>query len=164
MDNSRYIHIFCGRGRGKTSAAIGQAILAASEGKSVFVIQFLKERNTENLEYLRQLEPDIKVFRFEKYEKSYQELTPQEREEEVFNLKNGLNFAKKVLSTEESDVVVLDEVLGMVEYGIITEEELKGVIEQTGEETQLIMTGISRCEGLWPLVDEVTEAVTAYRK
>ena len=40
----RYIHIFCGAGMGKTSAALGKGVRAASEGKSVVVIQFLKEK------------------------------------------------------------------------------------------------------------------------
>lgn len=35
---------------GKTSAALGKGVRAASEGKSVVVIQFLKEKKTENVE------------------------------------------------------------------------------------------------------------------
>ena len=41
------VQIYFGSGRGKTTAAIGQAIKAASQGKSVFVIQFLKEKNNQ---------------------------------------------------------------------------------------------------------------------
>ena len=32
-------------------------------------------------------------------------------------MKNGLNFAKKVLATGECDVLILDEALGLVEAG-----------------------------------------------
>lgn len=64
------------------------------------------------------------MFRFQKREDSFEDLTPQEREEEIPNLANGLNFAKKVLATGECDVLILDEVLGLVEQGIATVEEI----------------------------------------
>ena len=41
------IHIYCGEGKGKTTAAIGQGIREASQGRSVIIIQFMKERNAE---------------------------------------------------------------------------------------------------------------------
>ena len=41
--SGRYVHIFCGSGKGKTSAAFGRGIRQAGEGKSVVLIQFLKE-------------------------------------------------------------------------------------------------------------------------
>ena len=110
----RYIHIFCGAGMGKTSAALGKGVRAASEGKSVVVIQFLKEKKTENVEeFFKRLEPEIRLFRFEKFPEEYESLTEREREEENLNIKNGLNFARKVLQTEECDVLILDEILGL---------------------------------------------------
>ncbi len=42
--SERKIHIFCGSGTGKTSAALGKGIREASAGKNVIVIQFLKEK------------------------------------------------------------------------------------------------------------------------
>ncbi|MFR7719222.1 MAG: cob(I)yrinic acid a,c-diamide adenosyltransferase [Lachnospiraceae bacterium] len=67
----RYIHISCGAGMGKTSAALGKGVRAASEGKSVVVIQFLKEKKTENVEeFFKRLEPEIRLFRFEKFWKN----------------------------------------------------------------------------------------------
>ena len=33
------IHIYCGEGKGKTTAAIGQGIQEASQGRSVIIIQ-----------------------------------------------------------------------------------------------------------------------------
>lgn len=42
------IHIYCGEGKGKTTAAIGQGIQEASQGRSVIIIQFMKERSRSN--------------------------------------------------------------------------------------------------------------------
>ena len=58
------IHIYSGDGHGKTPAALGEALYAASEGKTVVVIQFLKADHLMNAEYLKRLEPEIKIFPF----------------------------------------------------------------------------------------------------
>ena len=80
------------------------------------------------------------------------------------HIRNGLNFAKKVLVTSECDVLILDEILGLPQKGIITEEEILPLLEAVGDGVELIMTGISRCKSLWPYVDEVTEVQTEYRR
>ena len=80
------VQIYFGSGRGKTTAAIGQAIKAASQGKSVFVIQFLKEKKEDEISFLARLEPEIKLFRFEKTEESFQNLTEDEQAEEIQHL------------------------------------------------------------------------------
>ena len=150
---------------GKTSAALGKGFREASGGKSVVVIRFLKKKHTcEREEFFKQLEPQIRLFRFEKFPQNYESLTEQEKEEENLNIKNGLNFARKVIQTEECDVLILDEILGLTDRGIVTAEELKKLIDMVGDETELYLTGNCRCEELWPYVDEVTEMVTPFRQ
>ena len=139
--------IYCGPGKGKTSVAIGQAIRAVGYGKRAIVIQFLKGRETSRLDYLSSMEPDVRLFRFEKKDKYYEDLTEEEKKEENENIRNGLNFAKKVLLTQESDMLILDEILGVQEFGIITEEEVISLIREKDDETELILTGnvVSEC-------------------
>ena len=160
----RYIHIFCGAGMGKTSAALGKGVRAASEGKSVVVIQFLKEKKTENVEeFFKRLEPEIRLFRFEKFPEEYESLTEREREEENLNIKNGLNFARKVLVTGECDVLILDEILGILDEGVISGEELCAIIAQArNAQIQLILTGTIYPDCLNGHVDEVTRIQTRY--
>ncbi len=155
MDKGR-VHIFCGHGRGKTTAAIGKAIQAASQGKTVMIIQFLKKRQSDEIGFIQRLEPEIKLFRFERSEESYESLPEEKRTEECVNIRNGMNFARKVLSTQGCDVLILDEVLGLVEAGITTAEEIKELIALKDEEMDLILTGVYRSEELWDLADEVT--------
>lgn len=162
--DKKYIHIYCGSGGGKSSAAIGQGIKAACAGKTVFVIQFLKGKAESELDYLKRLEPEIKLFCFDKFPERFNELTEEEKQEEIVHIRNGLNFAKKVLVTSECDVLILDEILGLVQKGIVTEEELIPLLEAVGDGVELILTGISRCKSLWPYADEVTEVQTEYRR
>ena len=55
------IKVYYGDGKGKTTAAIGQGIMAASEERSVIIIQFLKSRNREEMSFISRLEPEIKL-------------------------------------------------------------------------------------------------------
>lgn len=139
----RRLQVYCGSGRGKTTAAIGQAIKEASRGKSVFIVQFLKGRQQpEEISFVQRLEPEIKLFRFQRREAGFMELTPKEREEEIMNMKNGLCFAKKVLSTGECDVLILDEILGLLEFGIATTEDIVALLDEASDDTELIFTGV----------------------
>ena len=63
----------------------------------------------------------------------------------------------------EGDVLILDEVLGLVEAGVIEAEELRALFEAKGEYTSLILTGIYPAKEIWQYADEVTEMVTAYK-
>ncbi len=150
-----HVIIFCGGGKGKTSAALGQAIFGASAGKSVIIIQFLKGKKGERIDFIKKLEPEIKVFCFEKSDKEYQSLSPEEQQEEVKNIKNGLNFARKVLTTDGCDILILDEILGLVDKGIITLDELKALIESGDGDTELMLTGIQMFDELYSYADDV---------
>lgn len=156
MDEEKGLtQIYCGPGKGKTSVAIGQAIRAVGHGKRAIVIQFLKGRATSKLDYLSALEPDVRLFRFEKKDKYYEDLTQEEKLEENLNIRNGLNFARKVLATSECDLLVLDEILGVVDAGVISVEELCAIIRAKTEETDVILTGRRLPEELREIADEV---------
>ena len=155
MEKKGLIQVYCGPGKGKTSVAIGQAIRAVGHGKTAIVIQFLKGRATSEVDYLSVFEPDIKLFRFEKKNKYYEDLTEEERQEENSNIRNGLNYAKKVLVTQECDMLILDEILGAIEYGIISEEDVENLFRIKDEETEVILTGNVVSAHLQESVDRV---------
>lgn len=153
------ITIFTGDGRGKSPAAIGRAVQAAVAGRSVVIIQFLKGRGLEDSDYLRRMEPEIKLFRFEKSDENFVELPEAKKLEEVVNIRNGINFAKKVLTTGECDLLILDEVLGLVEKEIITVNDLKNLLDVRGD-TDIILTGINLTDDICVLADEVSRIET----
>lgn len=131
-------------------------MICASEGREVFVVQFLKGRMDGNLEYLQRLEPEMKIFRFEKADGYFENLNEEEKKDEIQNILNGLNFVHKVLSIGECDVLVLDEVLGLVDLGIISVEDLIRLIERKSESVELIMTGRNLPDHLMDYADYVS--------
>ena len=153
------VHIYTGGGRGKSPAALGRAVQAAAAGEQVVIIQFLKGKGLEDTEFVRRLEPEIKLFRFEKSDEFYEELPEEKKAEEDMNIRNGMNFAKKVLSTGECNLLILDEVLGLIEKNIISVEDVENLLNQRGE-TDVILTGISLNDEICSLADEVSKIET----
>ena len=137
----RVVQVFYGPGKGKTSAAIGQAIRAASLGQRVTIIQFLKGKDAEEFSYLEKMEPEIRLFRFEKSSGIYAELLESQKKEEKQNIINGFNFAKKVIDTGECDVVILDEILGLIDLGILSVSDIIDLIHLREDYSRLVLTG-----------------------
>ena len=146
------VQIFTGDGYGKTMAALGEALIAAASGKRVVVIQFLKGRGLTDSTFERQLEPEIKIFRFEKSDADFLSLPEDKQREEAQNIRNGICFARKVLTTGQCDLLVLDEVLGLVQ-----EQELRELIFLRGADTDVTLTGIRMCDSLLGIADHVSD-------
>ena len=126
------IQVICGEGKGKTTAALGMGISALLKGQTVIMIQFLKGcQELASCEILERMEP--------------------------MNIRNGMNFARKVLSTGECDLVILDEVLGLLDQGIIEMDEMTTLLQSRVEEIDLILTGKVFPKELDPLVDGIRE-------
>lgn len=135
------IQVICG-GCGKSAMALGNGIMALTHQKKVIMIQFLKgSLSPESAALMKRLEPDMKVFRFEKLGDYFEKLTEQQKKEEQLNIFNGINFAKKVLTTGECDLLILDEILGLLDQGIISCGDVRHLLEIKEEEMNVILTG-----------------------
>lgn len=151
------VQVYCGDGKGKTTAAIGQGIRGVGRGFKVIMIQFLKGGISGEMKSLAKLEPDFKVFRFEKERDFYKFLSDKEKEEVRIEIENAMHFAKKVFDTKECDILILDEILGVVENDIISVEKLKQFIENKPEQMELILTGRKLPKELEEYSDYISE-------
>lgn len=158
--NTGTVRIYYGDGQGKTAAALGCAIYKICKWGSVIIIQFLKKKDPEEIEFFRCLEPKLKVFHFQKSNQCFEELDGPERKEVEMSMKNGLSYARKVLLTGECSTLVLDEVLGLVDYGIATEEEIIRILDLRSEDTDIILTGRVLGSGLLEYADAAYEVCT----
>ena len=151
MDGS--IQVYYGNGRGKTTAALGLGIRAAGVGKQVIMVQFLKKKHSDTLDFLKKLEPELQIFRFEKAACGYSDLSPKEKQEQMLNIKNALGYSRKVLDTGQCDLLILDEIFGLVDYNIITIEELMDLIAVKKDSMDLILTGRNLPEEVRKIAD-----------
>lgn len=147
------IQLYYGDGRGKTTAALGLGIRVAATGRQVIMIQFLKTNHSDTLDYLKRLEPEIQIFRFEKSACMYSDLTPEEQEEQKTRIKSALSYAKKVLDNEQCDLLIMDEILGLIDYGILQVEELMDLLSMRGDNVDVILTGRTLPKGVAAIAD-----------
>lgn len=152
MENGA-VQIYYGEGHGKTNVAIGSAISAACEGKEAIIIQFLKGKNEQ--EFLSRLEPEVKFFNFSRAGILFEQLDEDSRQEEIMNIKNGFNYARKVVSTGAGTVVILDEILGVLDLHLITRDELADLLASKPDDVTVIMTGRVLDDGIRDLADEI---------
>lgn len=164
MMKESMIQVICGPGRGKTTSAIGRGITGLALGGNVIMVQFLKgSMDMDDMEIIKRLEPEFKIFRFEKTPVFFDQMSEAEKEEARICIRNGISFAKKVLVTGECGILILDEILGILDEGIITREELCNLIGQARQSgVRLVLTGNVYDRGLDPYVDEVTSIQTRY--
>lgn len=140
--NTGKIEVIHGDGDcGKTSLAMGRGIEALTRQKDVIVIQFVRgSKDQGNMEVVSRLEPEMKVFCFEKADRDFDQLSEEEKQEECLNIRNGLNYARKVLATGECDLLVLDGILKLLGPGILKEEELTQLLDSR-DEADVVLTG-----------------------
>lgn len=156
--NRGTVQVICGAGKGKTTAALGMGIEALIKNRTVIMIQFLKGcPGRGSLDILKRLEPEMKIFRFEKCDGLFENLSKEQQEEEQRNIRNGMNFAKKVASTGECDVLILDEILGLLDQKIIEPEELAKLLQSRVDGMEVVLTGKVFSGELRPYVDNILE-------
>ncbi len=122
------IIVYYGGGKGKTCVAVGRGLRAIGDGLRVVMIQFMDYYNSREMSLLKKLEPDFRIFRFEK-DRSGEEVCSAEvdstvRKEISGEIRNAYNFAKKIVDTGECEMLMLDGVLECVEKEYIGEAGL----------------------------------------
>lgn len=147
------VRIYYGGGHGKTNVAIGSAICAACEGRTAIIIQFLKGKNEQ--EFLSRLEPEVKFFNFSRAGILFEQLDEDSRQEEIMNIKNGFNYAKKVVSTGAGAVVVLDELLGLMDLHLISRDDIAELLASKPDDVTVIITGRVLDDSVRELADEI---------
>ncbi len=140
MENG-LIEVYYGNGKGKTTAAVGIGIRAVGDKRKVIMIQFMKTDLLGECKVLKELEPYFKVFQFQKKRGLIWNLTAEEMQELKNETMNALKFASKVMDTGECDLLILDEILNSVEFGVISEEELCELLENKSSDVEIIITG-----------------------
>lgn len=135
------IQVYYGEGRGKTTAALGLGIRVASTGKQVIMIQFLRSKHSDTLDFLKKLEPELKIFRFESGTSGYSHLSEEERKEQLANIKMALSYTNKVLETSQCDLLILDGIFGLIDFDIVSVDDLLKLISKKDESMDLILTG-----------------------
>ena len=135
------VFVYYGNGRGKTSLAIGMGIRQLGQGHNVMMIQFMDYDNKTEIAPLKKLEPDFRIFCFEKTRDFVDETSECVRKEIVNEINISFGFAKKILETGECDILILNGILDAMEGGYLSVEELKCALCKKASYMDVILTG-----------------------
>lgn len=146
------LHIYCGDGKGKTTASIGLAVRMAGYKKKVLFIQFLKGSFTGELEILENSDY-ITVMRCNREYGFFCNMSDNDKESIAKNHNENLLYALR--NMDKYDMIVLDEVIASYNLGVVDETILKQLVGEYKDE--LVMTGRNPDEWLVEKADYVSE-------
>jgi cob(I)alamin adenosyltransferase len=150
--------VFTGNGKGKTTAAVGLAVRAAGNHLRVFFLQFIKGQwKTGEREVLRSIPGiDLEVTgRGFTIERLRNPKIPME--DHAAAAAHGWQVAQQIVREAEYDLVILDEVLGAVNAGLVPLDELLELVRSKPAELHLLLTGRGAPPALVELADLVSE-------
>lgn len=178
------IQLYTGDGKGKTTAAVGQAVRAAGSGYRVIFCQFMKGGETGELEVLKELS-QVEIYRCEREFPFFNAMTDRDKEEitEIHNaiIRNiirrfdGLNNTGNISVNGSGAVglmVVLDEITYPLNWGLIDVSLFKDLVGKmkalyngrsgdSGEESlsriELVLTGREPDRFILENADYITE-------
>ena len=171
--------VFTGKGKGKTTAALGQAARAVGQGKRVLMIQFIKSPSwkagedfvrltriisnsgsiRESISNIREDSRSPGEFRLEKMGLGFVGILDDNlpKSEHIKAAERALDYFKKELTNGSWDMIILDEVNVAVSLGLLSEEEVLKVIKDVPPEKIVILTGRDAPQSFIDRADLVTE-------
>ncbi|MDE5738244.1 MAG: cob(I)yrinic acid a,c-diamide adenosyltransferase [Oscillospiraceae bacterium] len=150
------IHIYCGDGKGKTTAALGLAIRAVGSGMHVNFVQFLKGSDTSELQILAKI-PQITVLRCEKdYGFTFQ-MTDVEKAQLTEYHNQMLSEITNQLYTSNVKLLVLDEFFSAYNYNLLDKELANRLVFTCPKQIELVLTGRNPEQKFIDIADYVTE-------
>ena len=150
-----FVQIYTGNGKGKSTAAIGQAVRAAGIGLKTYIVQFMKEFPYNELKSLKFLSEWITIEQFGGDEFVYKNELPGSKE--LAKARSGLEAATEKMLSGRYDLIILDESIVAIYFKLIKTEDLIEIINKKPNNIELILTGRYCPRELIELADLVTE-------
>jgi cob(I)alamin adenosyltransferase len=146
--------VHTGKGKGKTTAALGMALRCIGHDMKVGVVQFIKGAwDTAERRVLENLGDGV-VFKAMGEGFSWE---TQDRDRDIACAKAALEEAKKMLADETFSMVILDEINVAIKSGVLDLDDVLVAIEKRPALMHVVMTGRNASEELIERADLVTE-------
>jgi cob(I)alamin adenosyltransferase len=153
MDTKRYIQVYTGDGKGKTTAALGLSIRAAGHGLKTYIGQFMKGQHYGELTALRD-NPCITIQQYGDIECIRRDQVTQKHRAKA---EQGLIKARNAMLSRKYDLVVLDEINVTVWFGLLTAKKVLEFLDQRPESVEIILTGRNAPQEFIQYADLVSE-------
>ncbi|MFA5070734.1 MAG: cob(I)yrinic acid a,c-diamide adenosyltransferase [Patescibacteria group bacterium] len=147
------IQVYTGDGKGKTTAALGQALRALGQGKKVCLIQFMKKGDFGEVKALKKFK-NITVKQFGR--RAFVNFSrPSAIDRKA--AREALAYAGRMVKEGRSDLVILDEINVAAKLKLIAPADILKLIKGKSLSTEIILTGRGACGKILEQADLVTE-------
>lgn len=150
------IHIYCGDGKGKTTAAVGLAVRCAGRGNKVLLVQFLKSRDSGELCSLAKL-PDIEVMRGKESKKFTFQMNEEEKHALLIEHNKMFEQVLAKIKNGGYSLLILDEVIGALNAKVFEMQKLIEFLRHKPENLEVVLTGRNPAPELVEIADYVSE-------
>lgn len=145
-----------GNGKGKTTASLGMAFRAWGQGMKVLVLQFIKGGwKYGELKAVEKLGPNFEIRQMgEGFIKGADDKSLDEHRHAA---QEALNAARAEISSNKYDLIILDEILYAIHYGLVALDDVLALLAQKPENLHLVLTGRNAPQEIIEKADLVTE-------
>lgn len=150
------IHIYCGDGKGKTTAAVGLAVRCAGRGNKVLLVQFLKSRDSGELYSIAKL-PDIEVMRGKESKKFTFQMNEEEKHALLIEHNKMFEQVLAKIKNGGYSLLILDEVIGALNAKVFEMPKLIEFLRHKPENMEVVLTGRNPAPELVEIADYVSE-------
>ena len=148
------IHIYCGDGKGKTTAALGLILRHVGAGGRPVLAQFLKSTPTGELAALKTL--GVPIYRNELPHGFFPNMSKEVKHQVKQMHNHTLAEVTRLARANECSLVVLDELNAALSLELIDHDAVISLLDDHGE-AELVITGRNPCEEVLSRADYVTE-------
>lgn len=148
------IHLYCGDGKGKTSAAVGLAVRAAGAGKRVIFTQFFKDGTSSEVHPLSSL-PGVRTMHAQTVKGLFRSMSQQQREQAREDY--TALFRQVAAAAKEADLLILDEIVSACNRGVVPETLVTDFLRSRPDRLEVVLTGRDPSPELLKLADYITE-------
>lgn len=155
MTETGLIHIYCGNGKGKTTAAMGLSMRCSGGGGKVMIFQFLKN-NSSGERAILEVIPNITLLEGYEDTKFTYVLNEIEKQKMKEFYQKIFQEIKQKVRTEEYQLLVLDEILAAVSGGFLVESEVIEFLKQKPKSLEVVLTGRNPSEAMMEIADYIS--------
>ncbi len=148
------IMVHTGKGKGKSTAAMGVAVRAIGNGMKVGIVQFVKGVWETGERKVLERFPDLCVMKAMGEGFSWE---TQDRERDIAAARGAWEMAKEMINDPSFKVVILDELNIVLRYENLPLDEVIETLRNKPEMTHVIVTGRNAKEELIEVADLVTD-------
>lgn len=149
--------VYTGKGKGKTTAALGMALRAIGHDYKICMIQFIKGSwHYGEMSSSKRLEPDFELTAVGKgFVGILDDKTPKEIHQKI--AKEAIDIAKEKTLSEKYDIIILDEINYAVNLGLVDVKDVLDLIKIKPQKVTLVLTGNHVRQEVIDAADLVTE-------